>query len=224
MLEIGTFSGYSAIWMAGALPEGGRLDTIEINDEMEALIREGFDRAGVADRIRLVIGDALDILPMIDETYDLVYIDGNKREYIAYYQSVIDLVRPGGYIVADNVLWNGKVSAPGPASSGSTPGNEPGGTLSGTTGGEPGSTTCGTPGGTTSGTTGGTTSGTPGGAFSGTPGGTFSGTPDGTPGGEPPRDQQTIGILAFNDLVAGDDRVENFILPLRDGLHIIRKK
>ena len=200
MLEIGTFSGYSAIWMAGALPEGGRLDTIEINDEMEALIREGFDRAGVADRIRLVIGDALDILPMIDETYDLVYIDGNKREYIAYYQSVIDLVRPGGYIVADNVLWNGKVSAPGPASSGSTPGNEPGGepggTLSGTTGGEPGSTTSGTP----------------------------DGTPGGTPGGEPPRDQQTIGILAFNDLVAGDDRVENFILPLRDGLHIIRKK
>lgn len=196
VLEIGTFSGYSAIWMAGALPEGGRLDTIEINDEMEALIREGFDRAGVADRIRLVIGDALDILPMIDETYDLVYIDGNKREYIAYYQSVIDLVRPGGYIVADNVLWNGKVSAPGPASSGSTTGGEPGGTFSGTTGGEPGSTTC----------------------------GTTSGTPGGEPGGEPPRDQQTIGILAFNDLVAGDDRVENFILPLRDGLHIIRKK
>ncbi len=196
VLEIGTFSGYSAIWMAGALPEGGRLDTIEINDEMEALIREGFDRAGVADRIRLVIGDALDILPMIDETYDLVYIDGNKREYIAYYQSVIDLVRPGGYIVADNVLWNGKVSAPGPASSGSS------------TSGEPGSTT----GGTFSGTT------------SGTPGGEPGGTPDGTTGGEPPRDQQTIGILAFNDLVAGDDRVENFILPLRDGLHIIRKK
>ena len=212
VLEIGTFSGYSAIWMAGALPEGGRLDTIEINDEMEALIREGFDRAGVADRIRLVIGDALDILPMIDETYDLVYIDGNKREYIAYYQSVIDLVRPGGYIVADNVLWNGKVSAPGLASSGSTPGGEPGGT--------PGGTTCGTPGGTPSGTF----SGTPGGEPGGEPGSTTSGAFSGTPGGEPPRDQQTIGILAFNDLVAGDDRVENFILPLRDGLHIIRKK
>ena len=192
VLEIGTFSGYSAIWMAGALPEGGLLDTIEVNDEMEALIREGFDRAGVANRIRLVIGDALDILPMIDETYDLVYIDGNKREYIAYYQSVIDLVRPGGYIVADNVLWNGKVSAAGSASSGSTPGNEPGGTTSGT--------------------------------LSGTPGGEPGSTTSGTPGGEPPRDQQTIGILAFNDLVAGDDRVENFILPLRDGLHIIRKK
>lgn len=153
VLEVGTFSGYSAIWMAGALPEGGRLDTIEINDEMEELIREGLERAGVADRVRLVIGDALDVLPLIDETYDLVYIDGNKREYVAYYQSVFDLVRPGGYIVADNVLWDGKVSAD-----------------------------------------------------------------------MPPRDQQTTGILAFNDLVAGDDRVENTILPLRDGLHLIRKK
>lgn len=216
VLEIGTFSGYSAIWMAGALPEGGRLDTIEVNDEMEALIREGFDRAGVADRIRLVIGNALDILPMIDETYDLVYIDGNKREYIAYYQSVIDLVRPGGYIVADNVLWNGKVSAPGPASSGSTPSSEPGSTT--------GSTTGGTTGGEPSGTLSGTFSGTLGGTLGGEPGGEPGSTPGGTPGGEPPRDQQTIGILAFNDLVAGDDRVENFILPLRDGLHIIRKK
>ena len=90
---------------------------------------------------------------MIDDTYDLVYIDANKRDYVAYYQSVFDLVRPGGYIVADNVLWDGKVCA-----------------------------------------------------------------------GEPPRDQQTRGILAFNDLVAGDTRVENFILPLRDGLNIIRKK
>jgi len=153
VLEIGTFSGYSALWMAGALPEGGRIDTLEINDEMEDLIREGFARAGLSDRIRLLIGDALDILPMIDDTYDLVYIDADKRDYVAYYQSVFDLVRSGGWIVADNVLWDGKVCA-----------------------------------------------------------------------GEPPRDQQTRGILAFNDLVAGDDRVENFILPLRDGLNIIRKK
>ncbi|MBR5101255.1 MAG: O-methyltransferase, partial [Bacteroidales bacterium] len=110
ILEIGTFSGYSTIWMAGALPEGGRIDTLEINDEMEPLIREGFARACVTDRVRLVIGDALDILPLIDETYDLVYIDGNKREYVAYYQSVIDLVRPGGWILADNVLWDGQVA------------------------------------------------------------------------------------------------------------------
>ncbi len=153
VLELGTFTGYSTLWMAAALPEGGRLDTLEINDELEDLIREAFRRAGVEDRVRLVIGDALDILPMVDETYDLVYIDANKRDYVAYYQAVVDLVRPGGLIVADNVLWDGKVCA-----------------------------------------------------------------------GEPPRDQQTRGILAFNDLVAGDTRVENFILPLRDGLNIIRKK
>lgn len=153
ILEIGTFTGYSAIWMAGALPEGGRIDTLEINDEMEDIIREAFARAGTADRIRLFIGDACELLPLSDECYDLVYMDGDKRSYVAYYQAVIDRVRPGGYIVADNVLWDGKVSA-----------------------------------------------------------------------GVPPRDQQTAGILAFNDLVAGDDRVENFILPLRDGLNIIRKK
>ena len=153
VLELGTFTGYSTIWMASALPEGGRIDTLEINDELEDLIREAFRRAGVADRVRLVIGDALDILPIIGETYDLAYIDANKRDYVAYYQSVIELVRPGGLIVADNVLWDGKVCAD-----------------------------------------------------------------------EPPRDQQTRSILAFNDLVAGDDRVENFILPLRDGLNIIRKK
>ena len=153
VLEIGTFSGYATVWMAGALPEGGRIDTLEINDEMETLIREGLSRAGVADRVRLVTGDALDILPMVDETYDLVFLDADKRDYVAYYQSVFDLVRPGGLIVADNVLWDGKVVSD-----------------------------------------------------------------------MPPRDRQTLGILAFNDLVAGDDRVENFILPLRDGLHIIRKK
>lgn len=152
ILEIGTFSGYATIWMASALPDGGRIDTLEINDEMEDLIREGLSRAGVADRVRLVIGDALEILPALDPVYDLAYIDGNKRDYVAYYQSVIDLVRPGGWILADNVLWDGQVVT-----------------------------------------------------------------------GDP-RSQQTRSIQAFNDLVAGDARVENFILPLRDGLNIILKK
>ena len=138
--------------MAGALPPGGRIDTLEINDEMEDLIREGLSRAGVADRVRLAIGDALEILPALEPGYDLAYIDGNKRDYVAYYQSVIDLVRPGGWILADNVLWDGQVVT-----------------------------------------------------------------------GDP-RSQQTRSIQAFNDLVAGDERVENFILPLRDGLNIIRKK
>lgn len=153
VLEIGTFSGYSTLWMASALPEGGRIDTLEINDEMEDLIRAGFARAGLAGCIRLHIGDALDILPALTGPYELVFIDADKRDYVAYYQAVFDLVAPGGLIVADNVLWDGKVCAE-----------------------------------------------------------------------EPPRDQQTRGILAFNDLVAGDTRVDNFILPLRDGLNIIRKK
>ncbi|MCD8312763.1 MAG: O-methyltransferase [Bacteroidales bacterium] len=118
VLELGTFTGYSAICLASGLPEGGHLDTLEINDEMEDLIREGFVRAGVADRITLRIGDCKRILPeMADcEPYDLVYIDANKREYVEYYGLVFDLVRPGGYIFADNVLWDGKLcedSVPG---------------------------------------------------------------------------------------------------------------
>ena len=153
VLEIGTFSGYATVWMAGALPGNGRIDTVEINDEMEPLIREGFARAGVADRVRLHIGDALAVIPTLEKPFDLVFIDADKREYVAYYQAVVDDVRPGGLILADNVLWDGKVYA------------------------------------------------------------------------DPmPRDRQTVGLHAFNDLVAGDSRVDSFILPLRDGLNIIRKK
>ncbi len=152
VLELGVFTGYSTICLAGALPEGGRVDSVEINDEMEDLIREGLSRAGVEEKVNLIFGDAKEVVTELDGTYDLVYIDANKREYVAYYQTVIDLVRPGGYILADNVLWDGKVYEK-----------------------------------------------------------------------EPPRDRQTQGILAFNDLVAGDSRVENFILPVRDGINIIRK-
>lgn len=151
-LELGVFTGYSTICIASALEEGALLDSIEVNDELEDLIREGFDRAGVSSKVNLLFGDAKEIIPTLDKEYDFVYIDANKREYVAYYQSIIDKVRPGGTIIADNVLWDGKVL-----------------------------------------------------------------------GEEPPRDAQTRGILAFNDLVAGDSRVENFILPLRDGLNIIRK-
>lgn len=152
VLELGVFTGYSTICLAGALPEDGRVDSVEINDEMEDLIREGLTRAGVEEKVNLIFGDAKEVITELEETYDLVYIDANKREYVAYYQTVIDMVRPGGYILADNVLWDGKVYEK-----------------------------------------------------------------------EPPRDRQTQGILAFNDLVAGDSRVENFILPLRDGINIIRK-
>lgn len=156
ILELGTFTGYSAICLASAMPEGGHLDTLEINDELEDLILEGFDRAGFADKIDLHIGDCKETLRRFREEgreYDLVYMDANKREYPEYYELIFDMVRPGGLILADNVLWDGKV--------------------------------CLAP---------------------------------------LPQDKQTLGIARFNDMVAEDRRVESVILPLRDGLNLIRKK
>lgn len=155
ILEIGAFTGYSACCMASGLPEGGHIDTLEINDELEDLIREGWSRAGVSDRITLHIGDARQTLKAFgkeNRIYDLVFMDANKREYCEYYDLVFDMLRPGGLIVADDVLWDGKVYA------------------------------------------------------------------------EPlPDDAQTRGLLAFNDKVAEDPRVEVVILPLRDGISLIRR-
>ena len=156
ILELGTFTGYSAICLASAMPEDGHLDTLEINDELEDLILEGFDRAGLADKITLHIGDCKETLRRFREEgreYDLVYMDANKREYPEYYELIFDMVRPGGLILADNVLWDGKV--------------------------------CEDP---------------------------------------MPQDKQTLGIARFNDMVKEDRRVESVILPLRDGLNLIRKK
>ena len=156
ILELGTFTGYSAICLASAMPEGGHLDTLEINDELEDLILEGFERAGLTDVIDLHIGDCKETLRRFREEgreYDLVYMDANKREYPEYYELIFDMVRPGGLILADNVLWDGKV--------------------------------CEDP---------------------------------------MPQDKQTLGIARFNDMVTEDRRVESVILPLRDGLNLIRKK
>lgn len=156
ILELGTFTGYSAICLASALPEDGHLDTLEINDELEDLIMEGFERAGLADRIALHIGDCKETLRRFREEghiYDLVYIDANKREYCEYYDLIFDMVRPGGIILADNVIWDGKVCM------------------------------------------------------------------------DPiPQDKQTLSIAAFNDMVSKDPRVESVILPLRDGLNMIRRR
>lgn len=156
ILELGTFTGYSAICLASALPADGHLDTLEINDELEDLIIEGFERSGLADKIDLHIGDCKETLRRFREEgreYDLVYMDANKREYCEYYELIFDMVRPGGLILADNVLWDGKI--------------------------------CLNP---------------------------------------LPQDKQTLGIAAFNDMVKEDRRVESVILPLRDGLYLIRKK
>ena len=153
VLEIGTFTGYSATCLAYGLPEDGHIDTLEINDELEDLIREGWSRAGVEGKITLHIGDARKTIATLEGPYDLVYIDANKREYSEYYDLVFDLVRPGGLILADDVLWDGKLWQ------------------------------------------------------------------------DPlPQDKQTLGIAAFNDKVMADPRVESVLLPIRDGLNVIRKK
>lgn len=158
ILELGTFTGYSAICLASALPEDGHLDTLELNDELEDLILEGFEKAGLENKISLHIGDCKETLRRIsseikDDLYDIVYIDANKREYCEYYDLVFDMVRSGGIILADNVIWDGKVCQ------------------------------------------------------------------------EPlPQDKQTLSIVRFNDMVSKDRRVESVILPIRDGLNVIRKK
>ena len=156
ILEIGAFTGYSAICLARGLKEGGMLDSLELNDELEDLILQAHERAGLSDKITLHIGDAKQTLKDLKEQgkmYDLVFIDANKREYPTYYDLVFDMVRPGGYILADNVLWDGKVYQD-----------------------------------------------------------------------NVPQDAQTQGIFRFNEIVKEDPRVENVIIPLRDGMNLIRKK
>lgn len=154
VLEIGTYSGYSALCMAEGLPEGGRILTYEINDEQEEFTRPWFDNSPYAACIDFRIGDALNEVPRLQQTFDLVYIDADKRKYVEYYEMSLQWLRPGGYIIADNTLWDGHVLEEHPR----------------------------------------------------------------------PSDLQTIGIRHFNDLVAQDQRVEKVILPLRDGLTLIRKK
>lgn len=112
VLEIGTYTGYAAISMASGLKDGGVLHTIDVNDELEDFTRGFIERSGLQDRIVFHVGDACEIIPRLEETFDLVFIDADKREYSEYYRLVFDKVRPGGMIVADDVLWDGKVAAP----------------------------------------------------------------------------------------------------------------
>ncbi len=152
ILEIGTFTGYSAICLTEGLQKGGILHTIDINAELETMARHYFEEAGINDKINFYIGDALTIIPTINEVFDLVFIDGDKEEYINYYELILPKVRKGGFILADNVLWNGKVL------------NE-----------------------------------------------------------TKPNDKDTKAIKQFNEFILHDDRVENLLLPFRDGLMIMRK-
>ena len=153
ILEVGTFSGYSAICMAEGLEEGGMVHTFEIDDELEDFARKWIEGSEVADKIQLTIGDALTEAPRLGITFDMAFIDGDKRTYIPIYEMALSVTRPEGFIIADNTLWDGHVIDP-----------------------------------------------------------TYS------------RDSQTQGIVAFNDYLAHDNRVEKVILPMRDGLTLIKKK
>ncbi|MBK7628725.1 MAG: O-methyltransferase [Bacteroidales bacterium] len=151
ILEIGTFTGYSAICLSRGLKPGGKLITIELNDELESFSHSYFCRAGVDSKIVQLTGNAIELIPSIDTTFDLVFIDGDKREYTEYYNLVIDKVRPGGYILADNVLWGGKVIE------------------------------------------------------------------------DDLKDPQTKGVIEFNEMIISQKNTEVVILPVRDGLMLIRK-
>ena len=153
ILEVGTFSGYSAIAMAEGLDDDGRLYTFEINDEMEDFTRPWIEGSSVADKIEFIIGDALTEAPKLGIEFDMAFIDGDKRTYCECYEMVLSILSPGGFILADNTLWDGHVADP---------------------------------------------------AYD--------------------HDHQTQGIRQFNDHVAQDPLTEQVILPLRDGLTLIRKK
>lgn len=152
VLELGTYSGYATQCLAeGLLCDDAHVHTIEIDDELEDFLNDHFAQSPVAHRITLHIGDAQRVVPAMGQQFDLIYVDANKRDYVAYYELAMAHLLPGGYIIADNTLWDGKVV-------------------------------------------------------------------DATA-----HDAQTLGIRAFNDLVAADSRVEKVILPIRDGLTLIRK-
>lgn len=109
ILEIGTFSGYSAICLAEGLPEGGKVYTFEINDEQEDFTRPWIENSPVADKIKFIIGDALTEAPKLGVEFDMAFIDGDKRTYMESYEMVLSVLRPGGFILADNTLWDGHV-------------------------------------------------------------------------------------------------------------------
>lgn len=152
IVEIGTYTGYSALCFAEGLRSNGVLHTIDINDELEGFILKYFQKSAYKNQLYLHIGDALEIIPNLPNNIDLVFIDADKRVYLDYYHLLIDKVKPGGIILADNVLWGGKVVGP-----------------------------------------------------------------------VKDNDEYTKGILAFNDYVQNDKRVENVILPIRDGIMMMRK-
>ncbi len=154
ILEIGTYTGYSAICLAEGLAPDGRIDTIDHNEELRPMVEKYLKRSGLTERVKLHYGEALDVLPKLTGSYDLVFIDADKTNYARYYDAVIDRLNSGGLIVADNVLWSGKVLDRKAIKD----------------------------------------------------------------------DADTAALAAFNEKILADDRVENVLLPIRDGLMVARKK
>jgi predicted O-methyltransferase YrrM len=154
ILEIGTFTGYSALCLAKGMDDNGELITIDKNPELEFISKKYFGKSGLGEKIKLINGNALEIIPELEGNFDLVFIDADKANYLNYYKMLIDRVNSGGFIIADNVLWAGKVLHKD----------------------------------------------------------------------IPEKDIDTHGIIAFNDFVHEDVRVENLLLPLRDGLMILKKR
>jgi caffeoyl-CoA O-methyltransferase len=152
ILEIGTYTGYSAICFAEGLAPGGEVHTIDINDELRTITEKYISLAGMKDQITTFYGNALDIIPELTDLYDLIFIDADKENYTRYYELVFAKTKPGGIILADNVLWSGKVL------------------------------------------------------------------------GQTKMDKDTRALAEFNDTIRGDDRIEKVMLPVRDGLLVIRKK
>lgn len=109
VLEIGTYTGYSALCFAEGLQEGGKVTTVDVNEELEEFVQSFIEKANCSDKVEYIVGDAMEVVAKMDEQFDLVFIDADKKNYCNYYELVFDKVKPGGYIIADNVLWSGKV-------------------------------------------------------------------------------------------------------------------
>lgn len=153
IVEIGTYTGYSALCLAEGLPKDGKLISIDVNEETSALAQTYVSKSGLSDQIQLVVADAKEYITTIKEPIDLVFIDADKKNYLHYYHLIIDKLAPGGLVIADNVLWSGKITMP-----------------------------------------------------------------------ESAMDKETLALHQFNQFIQEDNRVENLLLPIRDGLMVVRKK
>ena len=153
ILELGTYTGYSALCLAEGLTENGRLITVDVNPELEEMVDKYIQKSPFKNQIQQIIGNGMDVIPTLNEEFDIVFIDADKKNYLSYYHLLIEKLSTGGLIIADNVLWSGKITMP-----------------------------------------------------------------------VSDMDRETLALHEFNNFIQNDERVENMLLPIRDGLMVIRKK